>query len=65
MLLAGSSPLLNLQEERIGPLHLQLVYGPENVQRGIEGVVRHLQRNRDNLKVLPHIADHLNAKGRK
>lgn len=48
-------PLLNLQEEGIGPFHLQFVYGPENVQRGIEGIVGHLKvtgkkQKRDNLK---------------
>lgn len=63
MLLAGSSPLLNLQEERIGPLHLQLKYGPQNVQRGIEGIVCHLKWRRDYLKVFQHTADRLNSKG--
>lgn len=37
------SPLLNLQEEGVSPFHLQLVDGPEDVQRGTERVMRHLE----------------------
>jgi len=53
--LAASLPLLNLQEERVGPLHLQFIYGPEDVQRGVEGVMSHLEarrkkQKRENLK---------------
>lgn len=36
-------PLLNLQEKRIGSLHLQFIHGPEDMQRCIKGIMSHLK----------------------